>query len=269
MPDPVLLAIDGAIATVTLNRPEAHNALDLDAMLALRRHLMACRDDPAVRVVVLTGAGGRAFCVGSDLKRLPPVEASYAQMHDLEDEASARRGNYLRLMMLHRLKLWKPIVAAIDGYCYGGGFELALQADLRLASTKASFALTEAKVGSFPGAGGVPLLLRALPRAVAMKLLLTGDAIDAAEAHRLGLVSDVVAGEELLAHAMATAGRIAQCAPLAVQAIKRTALESEGLSHADAVDLSEKYFGILLHTHDRAEGRRAFAEKRPPRFEGR
>jgi E-phenylitaconyl-CoA hydratase len=197
------------------------------------------------------------------------MEASDVQMHDPDDEASARRGNYLRLMMLHRLNLWKPIVAAIDGYCFGGGLELALQADVRVASTNSSFAMTEAKVGSFPGTGGVPLLLRALPRAVAMKLLLTGDAIDAAEAHRLGLLSDVVAPAELIAMAMAIAARIAQCAPLSVEAIKRVALESEGLSHADAVDLSEKYFGTLMHTHDRAEGRRAFAEKRPPRFEGR
>jgi E-phenylitaconyl-CoA hydratase len=269
MTDSVTLALDGHVGQITINRPEALNALDVDALVLLRRHFVECRDNPEVRAVILTGAGERAFCVGSDLKKSLPDERSYAEAMVLADEQSLQRGHYVRFMMLHHLQFWKPLVGAINGHCVGGGLELALQCDVRVASTNASFGLPEAKVGSFPGVGGVPMLLRKLPAAIAMKLMLTGDRLDAQAALDHGLVSDLWAPAELLPQARRIAHRIAENGPLAVQALKRLAQDTEGLPLAAAYDLAEHYFGMLKNSQDRIEGRKAFAEKRKPRFTGR
>jgi E-phenylitaconyl-CoA hydratase len=156
----------------------------------------------------------------------------------------------------------------VNGHCLGGGLELALQCDLRVAADTTSFALPEVKVGSVAGVCG-PLLLRAVPAAHAMKLLLTGARIDAAEALRIGLVSDVWPAARLPEEARALAEAIAANAPLSVAATKRLARETEVLPRATLLDLTEMAFGMLKDTEDRAEGRRAFAEKRPPRFVGR
>lgn len=265
----VELAVTGHVAEITINRPGALNALDGDALLGLRSHLIACRDDKNVRVIILTGAGERAFCVGADLKQTVPTQTSYAEMFCQADEQSVRAGNYVRFMMFHHLQLWKPIIAAINGHCIGGGLELALQCDLRVASANATFALPEAKVGSFPAAGGVPMLLRRLPPALAMKLMLTGDRLSSADALQHGLVSDVWGAQEFMAKTRELAQRIAECAPLSIAAIKRLAQDSEGLPIGAAFDLGEHFFGLLKNSEDRVEGRRAFAEKRKPNFVGR
>jgi E-phenylitaconyl-CoA hydratase len=265
----VILQRDGHVAEITINRPGALNALDVDALVQLRGHLITCRDDRSVRAIIVTGAGERAFCVGSDLKSSAPDERTYAEAMVLGDEQSVATGNYVRYLMLHHLQLWKPLIAAINGHCIGGGLELALQCDLRVASTQASFGLPEAKVGSFPGAGGVPMLLRKLPAAIAMKLMLTGDRLDAAQALHYGLVSDVWQPADLLPEARRLAHRVAANGPLAVAALKRLAQDTEGLSLAAAYDLAEHFFGILKNSQDRIEGRRAFAEKRTPNFVGR
>jgi E-phenylitaconyl-CoA hydratase len=265
----VLLQRDGHVAEITINRPDALNALDVDALVLLRRHLIACRDDRDVRAIIVTGAGERAFCVGSDLKRSVPDERSYAETMVLGDEQSVASGNYVRYLMLHHLQLWKPLIAAVNGHCVGGGLELALQCDLRVASTKASFGLPEVKVGSFPGVGGVPMLLRKLPAAIAMKLMLTADRLDAQQALHYGLVSDVWEPGELLPRARRLAQRIAANGPLAVAALKRLAQDTEGLPLPAAYDLTEHFFGMLKNSQDRIEGRRAFAEKRTPNFTGR
>ncbi|MGE4242969.1 enoyl-CoA hydratase/isomerase family protein [Ramlibacter sp.] len=259
----------GHLAEITINRPDALNALDVEAVTLLRDHLIACRDDDGVRAILLTGAGQKSFCVGTDLKKSTPTDTSYAEMMVRADDASVKAGNYVRYMMFHHLQLWKPVVAAVNGYCVGGGMELALQCDLRVASSNASFGLPEAKVGSFPGVGGVPMLLRKLPPAIAMKLMMTGDRIDAAEAMRHGFVSDVWSPDELMPRARELAQRICDCGPLAVAAIKKLAHESEGLPVDAAFSLTETYFGLLKNSADRIEGRRAFAEKRKPRFSGR
>ncbi|MEX5343315.1 enoyl-CoA hydratase/isomerase family protein [Pseudomonas sp. I2] len=265
----VLLEIHGAVARIVLDRPEALNALDLDSLRALRASLTEVRDRPEVRVAILTGAGERAFCVGADLKATRSSEASYAQGLFLANEQAADAGLYIRLMDLTDLELRKPLIAAINGHCLGGGLELALQCSLRLASASATFGLPEAAVGSVPAVSGLHRLLKAVPSAHAMQMALTGLRIDAHQALGIGLVSEMlVTAEALHARAFALAERIAAAAPLAVQALQALSMQTAHLSERDAQRLTELYWGVLRDTEDRREGRAAFAEKRTPHYLG-
>jgi E-phenylitaconyl-CoA hydratase len=189
------------VATVTLERPQALNALDLPTLHELRAILRRCQDDPAVRCIVLTGAGDRAFCTGADLKATQASPASYAQGLFQSAEAAAAQGLYVRLMDLNELQLSKPVVAAINGHCLGGGLELALQCDVRIASERATFGLPEVTVGSIPAVAGVYRLLKATGSSHALQLALTGERIAAAHALRIGLVSEVLPAPELLPRA--------------------------------------------------------------------
>jgi E-phenylitaconyl-CoA hydratase len=247
----VRLELDGAVAEVVIDRPHALNSLDPATLDALRDALVACRDDEQARVVILTGSGERSFCVGTDLKATGDVPADYVSRYRLDT-----------------LEIGKPLIAAINGHCLGGGLELALQCDLRIAASHATFGLPEARVGSFPGGGGVSLLVRAIPRAIAMRMLLTGDSIDASAALSYGLVSDVVDGSALRDAARLLARRVATCAPLSLAAIRRVAAASEGRPIGEVYALAWDAFSALAVTDDRKEGRRAFAEKRAPRFQG-
>jgi E-phenylitaconyl-CoA hydratase len=163
----------------------------------------------------------------------------------------------------------KPIICAVNGYAMGGGMELALACDIRLASENAQFALSEVRIGSIPGAGGTQNLPRVIGRSDAMLMLLTGDRVDAQEALRTGLVSKVVPREQLLETALAIAGRIAQNAPLSVRAVKRLVRDGASLPLAQGMAMESYVFGMLRDTEDRIEGRRAFQEKRPPVYRGR
>jgi E-phenylitaconyl-CoA hydratase len=252
-------SIQDQIATVVLNRPEAMNSIDPETQSELLRCWQRIREGDDVRVVILTGAGERAFCTGSDLKKTMPPSESYASL-------AFGRGDR---DFASQLDTDKPIICAINGYALGGGLELALACDIRIAADHARFGLPEVRVGSIPGDGGTQRLPRTIGASDAMLLLLTGDHIDAAEALRLGIVSRVVPLAELRREAEAIAHRIAANAPLSVRAVKRLVKQGQGLPLDVAIAQERLTFGVLRDTEDRIEGRRAFQEKRKPVYKGR
>jgi E-phenylitaconyl-CoA hydratase len=256
----LLFAVTGAVATVTLNRPEAMNSVDVPMRAELAELWARIKADDAIRAIVLTGAGSKAFCTGSDLKNTMPPNESYA--------CAAFAGDGDRSFVDY-LTLDKPMVCAVNGYALAGGLELALACDIRIASSNSSFGLTEVKIGSIPGAGGTQRLPRIVGLTNAMHLLLTGDRIDSAEALRIGLVSKVVPPEQLMTEAMAVAEKIAANAPLAVRAVKHLVYRGADLPLAAAIEAERMAWGVLRNTEDRIEGRVAFQEKRKPVFKGR
>jgi E-phenylitaconyl-CoA hydratase len=257
------------VLLVTIDRPAAHNALDPESMIALHEILTGFRDDAALAVAVLTGAGDKAFCAGADLKQTSAPDLPYAAAAFAPYEQGVRTGAYVRAITLSELAIGKPLIAAINGHALGGGLEIALDCDLRIASPAATFGLPEARWASVPAVGGISNLLRAVPRAVAMRMLLTGDRIDAAEAHRIGLVSDIAPAAELVATALALAHRIAANGPLAVRALTALARRTEELPLSQAIAVEQLTWGLLRDTADRIEGRAAFSARRTPSYQGR
>jgi enoyl-CoA hydratase len=251
---------DGAIALVTLNRPKVLNALNVLMIRELREAFAGLDADESVRAIVLTGAGEKSFAAGADigeLGALPNPVAAVELVH---------RGQALTLE-LERMRT--PTIAAVNGFALGGGCELAMACDIRLASDKARFGQPEVTLGLLPGYGGTQRTARLLGRGMAMYLCLSGEMIDAREAHRIGLVERVLPPEELLAEAKRIAGVIASRAPLAVAATKRAIDDGAGLSLAASLEIEALHFGTLVGTNDFREGTKAFLEKRPAAFEGR
>jgi E-phenylitaconyl-CoA hydratase len=257
---PVSIDVKDHIAQVVLNRPEAMNALDPESLSQLHSAWDRISQDDDIRVAILTGAGERAFCTGADLKKTPPPAETFAELH--YGAAGQRPG-------LANLKTHKPVIAAINGYALGGGLELALQCDIRVASTQAVFGLPEVCIGSIPGAGGTQRLIRSVGASDALLMLLTGTRIAASEALRIGLVSRVVEPADLQMAAHEIAMQISGNAPLAVAAVKRLALMGRELTLTAGLELEQQAFGILRNSEDRLEGRNAFAEKRKPVFRGK
>ena len=259
MSEPILLDIAGAVATLTINRPERMNAMDSHAHLALSEALDQVAADEAVRVVVLTGAGERAFSAGRDLKELAA---------DVDDaEVAARWARVTRLT--DRFSYPKPIVARVSGVAFGGGFELALACDIIVATTTASFALPEPKRGLIPFAGGVHRLPRQLPLKTAMGYLLTGRTMTAERAYALGLVNEVVPADRLDAAVAGWVDDILACAPLAIAAIRESVSHGLGLPLREAMAATYPAEERRKSSNDTREGPRAFAEKRAPQWTGR
>jgi E-phenylitaconyl-CoA hydratase len=257
---PVLYDVSERIATVTLNRPEALNSLDPESLAELNDVFQKANADENVRVVILTGAGEKAFCTGSDLKKTMPPKESFAEL---------TFGRSKWLYPFAGMEIDKPMLCAVNGYALAGGMELALACDIRIASTKAQFGQSEVCIGSIPAAGGTQRLPRMIGMSDAMLMMLTGDRIGAEEALRIGLVSRLVAPGELMSIAREIAAKIAENAPLAVRAVKRLVRDGMDMPLLAAIQSEQFALGLLRDTQDRIEGRLAFQEKRKPNFQGR
>jgi E-phenylitaconyl-CoA hydratase len=247
-------------AIMTLNRPEALNALDPETMQELYETFEDFNNDNDMRAVILTGSGDRSFCTGADLKKTIPTAG---------DESFVVGYLQKTTHFIDSMKSMKPIICAINGYAIGGGLELALACDIRIASKNASFGLSEVKIASIPGAGGTQRLTRAVPQAIAMKMLLTGERIDSEEAYRIGLISDLVEWDQLLPYAEKVAQSICENGPLAVRAVKKVVTEGNDMNLEQGLMLERLMWGSLRDTEDRIEGRRAFGEKRKPQYKGK
>jgi len=249
----------GRIAYVTINRPQRMNAVDPDTSRELLQAFSDFRDDDELGVSILTGAGEKAFSAGADLVAMTQAFAGgEAQFYDTPFGGITRD-----------FHTWKPMIAAINGYCLAGGLELSLACDIRVAADHATFGLPEPKRALIPGAGGTQRLPRAIPLAFAMEILLTGGRIDAQTALQWGLVSHVVPLADLMAKAEEIAQAICQCGPLAVRAIKQAAYRGLDMTLEEGLALELKLLGDILRTEDVREGPLAFAQKRKPEYKGR
>ncbi len=259
----------GHVALVTLNRPEARNALSPELAVRLARAWTEVRDDDAIRVAVVTGAGGKAFCAGADLGRLIPLSTGAREPEDEWDHAIRKDPRLTDTALLRGFDTVKPVIAAVDGFAIAGGMEMMLGTDLRVASEDARFGLQEVKWGLYPAGGSTARLPRQIPWAMAMEILLTGGLIDARRALELGLVNRVVPKAEVLSTALALAETIAENGPVAVREIRRGARACIGLPEEQALATEARIALGVFRTQDAREGPRAFMEKRKPRFEGR
>lgn len=256
------------VAVITLDAQPSNNALTISDLMHLRKTLVACQDDEQIRVIVLTGAGDRVFCCGASPREPSRVLSGFVAGALKSRETEAEEGGYARLFDLSDLEIWKPVIAVINGACLGGGFELALQCDLRIAAANATFGLPEVRGATIPAAGGVQYLLRAVPAAHAMKMALTGEPISAQEALRIGLIIDLIPQDRLMSAALNLAERIAANGPLAVQSIKQLAVQTAHLTPRDFVIQAHLHWGLLRDSQDHSEGRLAQVEQRTPRYIG-
>ena len=252
------VSVESNIATITINRPERLNAMDAEHYQGLSAAWTRVRDDTGIRVAIVTGAGDRSFSTGADIKSFLTAPLELREMWLTQREQLLNRG----------LEVWKPIIAAVNGYCLAGGMTLLLATDIRIAAEHATFGVAEVKRGIIPGNGGTQRILEQLPYAIAMELLLTGDPIDAATAARFGLVNKVVPREQLMPTALAMAQKIAANAPLAVQAAKELAVRSRDTDRVTGLRLEALVNRLLQFTQDAKEGPAAFAAKRPADFKG-
>jgi enoyl-CoA hydratase/carnithine racemase len=248
-----------AIAYVTLNRPKVLNALSHRAWEDLKTVFEDARADTAVRGVILTGAGDKAFIAGADISELTHASA-------VDAETSSRFGQDVLNLIEN---LGKPVIAAINGFALGGGCETAMACTIRIAAEHAKFGQPEVKLGLLPGGGGTQRLPRLVGKGRALQLILTGEMISAVEAHRIGLVNEVVPAASLMARAEAILAQIFANAPIGVRYVLEAVNRGLEASVAGGQRLEASYFGLCAGTDDKREGTAAFLEKRAPRFQGR
>ncbi len=259
MSDRILYERRDAVGLITINRPATLNALDMDTLADLDVAVTHAERDPEVRVIVFTGAGDRAFVAGGDIADL---NSRQGLPHYLE------LGERLHAVFRHIEMLDKPTISAINGWALGGGTELLLCTDIRIAADTAKFGLPEITLGLFPGAGGTQRMIRQLPLCKAKELMFTGDRIDADDAERLGLINKVVPAGELTAAVMVLAERIAAKSPLILKLLKRTLLDGEEMPLRAALRHEQAMIGLVLDSTDAHEGCSAFVEKRKAQFKG-
>jgi len=249
---------EGRIAIITINRPGAFNMVNVQTFQELHERMVEFREDPELWVGIITGARTRAFSAGADIKDVLP----FAREHRDQPEA-------LPPSIMRGLDVWKPLIAAINGMALGGGLEIALACDIRIASEKARFGTPEVNLGVIPGWGGTQRLPRMLPWCKAAELLLTGRPIDAQEAYRIGLVNKVVPQEQVMPTAKEWAEVICQAGPLAVRAAKEAMVRGNSMSLKDGLRLERALFNRVIGTEDFNEGLTAYAEKRKPVFKAK
>jgi methylglutaconyl-CoA hydratase len=250
---------ESGVVWLTLNRPDARNALSLAVNRELARLAASLGPDETVRAIVITGAGDQAFCAGADLKERKGVPA--AESGPYIDAISGAINAIARLR--------QPTIAAMNGSAYGGGLELALACDFRICVDRAEMGLTEVRLGIMPGAGGTQRLPRLVGVAVAKEMIMLGRRIGAARAKELGLVSAVAAAGELRAAVDVMLGELAGCAPKSVAMAKAAIEDGMDAGIDEGLQIERRCYDVTLHSEDRDEGLRAFAEKRPPKFTGR
>lgn len=248
--------LDGFVGLAQLNRPEVLNALNIPLMDMLITQIEAWDADPAVRCIVITG-NEKAFAAGADIKEM--AEASVVDMYE--------RNNLARWERIKRCR--KPIIAAVSGFCLGGGCELAMHCDIILAGENAKFGQPEINIGVMPGAGGTQRLSKTVGKYLAMELILTGRFFNAQEAFQMGLVNRVVPPEQCLDEAMAMAKEIADRSPVAVRVAKEAVLRAFETGLTDGLDYERKMFYMLFATEDQKEGMKAFMEKRKAQYKGK
>ena len=255
----ILLELREPLAIVTLNRPKVLNALNRATFSELERVFTGLAANESIRAVLLTGAGEKAFAAGADIQELTAISA-------IEGQELAARGQ--RIFELIE-SCGKPVIACINGFALGGGCELAMACTIRLASETARLGQPEVKLGLLPGYGGSQRLPRLIGKGAALKLLLTGEIVSAAEAHRVGLVDEVIPATGLMQRGENLALAIAANAPIAVRQTIAAVQAGCDLPLRQALDLEASLFGLCCATEDKAEGTRAFLEKRPPAWKGR
>jgi enoyl-CoA hydratase/carnithine racemase len=259
MSDGVKRELQDGVLWVTIDRPEARNALSGEVLDGLDQAVEQARDDESVRVVVVTGAGDKAFCAGADLKERIGMS---------EDETFARI-NLINHVFNGWSRIPRPTIAAMNGVAFGGGLELALVCDFRIAVETAEMGLTEVRLGIMPGAGGTQRLPRLIGIARAKELILLGRRISAKRAHEIGLVTDLVPAGQLDAAVRKLLGELRGCAPISLQCAKDAIDRGCDGPIERGLEIERACYDVTLPTEDRIEGLTAFAEKRPPRYQGR
>jgi enoyl-CoA hydratase/carnithine racemase len=253
----IIYEMKGPVAVLTINREKALNALNAATSREMQTAWEDFRDDNSLRVAILTGVGEKSFSTGMDLVATAAGENQF-------EGRPAPFGGFTK-----RLPIYKPIIAAINGYCLAGGMELALTCDIRICTPDARFGLPEVRWAIMPGAGGTQRMPRAIPQAWANYLILTADQMDAETALRIGLISHIVPKEELMDRAMQIANTICERGPLAVRTAKEAILRGMDMPLEHGLAYEDVLLGRLMATEDAKEGPRAFAEKRKPEYKGR